>query len=278
MVLFLSWVISEGVGEKMLEKKLRMAVPDWKWLIHPNRWSVADILRKAGVGEYTIDESRGDATFLVSPQLLGVEVVKPRRMPSEIVGGDYDCGITARDCFKNAHLSNLDELIDLGCGYVDLVFMTNSERWNEVEKRMKEEKSKIRDLISLLKYPSLGKLDRFLIYYGMLDKKVVCASEYHNIADDFLLLKQKELSQYTQFQYSVKESRNDTESCLFSVGDDRADIIFETMATGEHSSEKGLEILEIADNSTTRLYSKSHLKNPTNDVEKWKKEQNVLYI
>ncbi len=245
-----------------------MAVPNWKWLIYPERWNVADVLRRAGIGEYVIYEQEEMATFSVSSQLDGVEAraVKPRRMPSEIVNGDYDCGITGKDCFQNANIESLDELIDLKCSYVDLAFMTDSARWKGVEEKKE-------GIVEKLNLPSLSDLDLFLIHYGMSNQKIICESEYHNTAGIFLSEKQQELSQYTKFQYSVKESRGDTEECLFCEGDDKANIIFELMATGEHSSEKRLEVLEIADNSTARLYSKSCLKNPANEEDKGKKEK-----
>ncbi len=253
----------------MAEGKLRLAVPDWKWLVHPGRWSVRDILEKAGIGKYSIDESAGKANFTVSSNFpwLEAEVVKPRVIPSEIASGNFDFGITARDCFDNSSpedIHALDELMDLDCGYVDLAFMTDQKRWTEVQERRAEIEKK-------LNVGGLSDLDLFLGHYRISGRKLVCGSEYRNLADNLLLSKRTGRPQELDLQYIVKETMRNTEACLSYRGEHGADLIFETVATGEHSSK--LKVLEMPQNSTARIYSQSYLRIPKNQDNQWKKDQ-----
>lgn len=227
-------------------------MPDRKWLIHPDRWNVADVLKKAGIGEYELNGKT--PKFLVSHSFSEVEVelVKPRRIPSEIACGNYDIGITGTDCVNdsiNVADEALSRLVNLRCGYVDLAFMTNSARWREVESK--------REVLKDILGNDFSDLELFLAYYGDMNRKVDCRSEYANVATNYLASIKARIPTSVDFEFSSEKSIGDTESCLFLAGEDRANLILETYATGEHARNKDLRVLDIFGSSTAGLYVNS---------------------
>ena len=282
----------------MARRKLRLAVPVGQ-LVKPETFNVRDILKLAGIGRY-IERDDKYRDFAVNEELgIETLVKKPRDIPAHIAKGFSDIGITGRDWVEEVSRSHfvgykpklspkigdleklkkliqrinqenfihhrsyrfkLDQLVDLGCSYVDMAFMTTPENWM----RAQEFKDVMTNGMGLVETHVIGPIREGMVllqyYFARTnrDRTIRCYSEYPKTADHLLrMAKFSNIFHHPSFK--VYRSHAKTEGCINSG---EADIILETYATGHQAREGGLSIVEVVPetSSTARLYARPNVR------------------
>ena len=227
----------------MAERKLRLAVPKGKWLIHPYRWSVSNILEHAGLGEYYRD---GNYTSFSSfdPE-IETTVFMPRDIP-RVLSGNYDLGITGRDLMEDSKRLNLEEVCDLKCSYVDFVYATTPEKLQQLQDRIKKS-NKIVKVKCITEYPDMA-----LRFFK--DSTWAISKAVYPIFPEILSFDVRGMNRSAvnvDLRYQIKKVDGTSEVHLI---ESEADIIFEVIATGKSQREKGIRVLKKVYDSSARLY------------------------
>jgi ATP phosphoribosyltransferase len=251
------------------EKKIKLALPKGA-LADKNKWNVGNILKLAGIGEYVYGD-HGVAGFNSKDPEVEVTVLKPRDIIKSIDNCTYAMGITGKDLVEeelrlqrkfHAFSTAVQEVCDLGCGYVDLAFLMTQERWEETEKWFTEKLNKLGpEQKSELNIEEISRLEIFINFLSEKFKSIIppptlmdlnslpiCRTEYPNIAKSVSNSKKKILD-LKELPFLIEESRGATEDQL-----DIAHFILETVATGDSIKKHNLFLLENVLSSTARLY------------------------
>lgn len=123
--------------EKMTEKILKLALPTGN-LLDVTKWNVSHILRLAEIVDYSKQGKEVPLTIIdaeIDAQVLGPSDIARDLVPIHRRGGwlgVFDTGITGRDLVEESGMK-VEELCDLGCGYVDLAFVTTWDIWQRVQ-------------------------------------------------------------------------------------------------------------------------------------------------
>lgn len=246
----------------MAERKLRLAVPKGK-LSDPNNWSVRNILELARIGQY----SRDGKKFISFDSDIEARVMWPRDMPFLLVyNPHYHGAIISRNLVDEVKFRERDqvytrieedyieEVKDLGCGYVDLAFITSSEMWKKVRGNLKSSGKNVSNLTNL---------ELFLQYGFIYDEKVRrIITKYPSLAQEEIRRARERFSTKTgveerDLQFRVIGIKGVSEDFLL---DGTANLIFESVATGDAMRKRKLVLLDTVSSSTARLFSNRYNK------------------
>jgi len=236
------------------EKKLRLLLPNKGWLVHPKRWTIKNILELAGIGGYT--RGSNELNFKSYDPEIEVETRRAKDIPPDT--NFFDMSITGRDLTVDADCPTGEEVLDLECSYVDLAFMTHLETWKRVVKKWKEMNS-----ILPREAKNFDNLELFLAcrMFFLRDKNpnLFCDTTYLKIAQKKLNETKKIVSEV----FPKREAPNihtlkvtgTLEKRLKEINEDGgADMIFETIATGQSVKQYNLFVLQNVMSSTAILY------------------------
>ena len=258
----------------MEERKLKLLLPGARNLINPKRWSVRNVLDLAGIGTY----SEGNHFNSRDPEIEGI-ILRPKVVADYVAQGIFEAAITGVDVIENSWFSRIrtlkrgwklfsyempKEVCDLGCGYVDLDFLTTPKEWNsslEYWEKMKDSWPK--------NLPAPSNLEKILCYYHSLDggdpnkelKEIFpcfCLTPYHYsfLAKEFarkvVFLKKKGAPIHT---FEVWDSPSVEEDLAFRANNfDIMGFGLEAVATGNTLRRNNLVAIQTLMNSSARLY------------------------
>lgn len=237
----------------MVEKKLKLAVPIKGWLVHSDRWSVKDLLRLAGIGEYY--KNGKDVHFRSEDPEIEIVPVRSADIPRFVYKHLFEAGITGKDLVyeNDPEADNIEFLLDLQCGHVDLAFMASKNLTDAL--RDSGLKVNLENFLNFLNQTNLKEEGSSECFYGSPTRLVrtfdrpVCITSYPGIAKWCL----------RGFEKIEKEVIGVKGSCENYVANGIGNFLFETIATGESQRDANLEILEVKASSTAHLIHNYHL-------------------